>query len=724
MFDFFAAQTGGGATLTGVSEPVRLRGARVSADYFRIFRIEPALGRTFAPGEDQLGNHRVVVLSHALWISQFGADPGIVNRPILLDNQPHTVIGVLPQGSAFDRAFNQIWRPLAFETSNMTRDFHWLVAFGRLKQGVSLHQAQSAMNVLGARIATEFPASNKGWGVVVERYADTLIGSDMRRALLVLMVATGLVLLIGCANLANLALTRGLAREREVVVRASLGARRGSLIRQFLTEHILLSVSGGALGLAVGYGLMSAMLTLLPPFSFAREIAIEMDGRVLAFAMVVAISTGILFGLVPAVQATRPDLAAAMKDDNRSASGSLGRRRLRDVLIVAEVALAFVLLVGSGLIMRSFFRLMNVDAGFDSTNLLTMRLPIAIDQFPDPDQLNQYLGEVRAAVEAVPGVRETAYSCAPPMQGSCFGMPMQIANRPTVDRANRQGGFFKVVSPSYFSTLGIRIVKGRALSDHDTRSAPPVLMINERFARRYFPDEDPIGQHILIQAIVPGKTELGSEISWEVVGMIGDEKIGGPADNQSAGVYVSHEQSPVYGMVLSVRAGIDPLTLQRAISAAIHSIRKDQAITDVRTVDQIRDLAMAGRRLQSVLLSVFGAVALVLAGLGVYGVISYSVAQRTREMGIRAALGASKSNLLRLVFGRGAWLTAVGLALGMAGAWALTGLMGNLLYNVSPRDPATMTAVAFTLAAVAGLASYVPARRATKVDPVVALRYE
>ncbi len=417
------------------------------------------------------------------------------------------------------------------------------------------------------------------------------------------MVATGFVLLIGCANLANLALTRGLSREREVVVRASLGARRGSLIRQFLTEHVLLSVAGGALGLAVGYGLMSAMLTLMPPFSFAREVAIGMDARVLAFAMVVAISTGILFGLVPAIQATRPDLAAAMKDDNRSSSGSLARRRLRDTLIVAEVALAFVLLVGSGLMMRSFFRLMNVDAGFDSTNLLTMQLPMPTDRFPDADQVNRYLREVRAAVEAVPGVRETAYSCAPPMQGACFGMPMQIANRPTVDRANRQGGFFKVVSPSYFSTLGIRIVKGRALSESDTRSSPPVLVINERFARRYFPDQDPIGQHILIQEIVPGKTELGSEISWEVVGTIGDEKIGGPADVQSAGVYVSHEQSPVYGMVLTVRASIDPLTLQKAITAAIHSVSKDQAIINVRTVDQIRDLAMAGRRLQSVLLS-------------------------------------------------------------------------------------------------------------------------
>jgi putative ABC transport system permease protein len=724
VFDFLSAQTGGAATLTGGSEPVQLRGGRVSAEYFRIFGIEAAMGRTFLPGEDQFGKHYVVLLSHAFWVSQFGSDPTIVNRTILLDNQPHTVVGVLPKGSAFDRAFNQIWRPLAFEPSNMTRDFHWLSSFGRLKEGVTLQQAQSAMDAIGTRIASDFPASNKGWGVIVERYADTLIGPEMRRALLVLMSATGLVLLIGCANLANLALTRGLAREREVIVRASLGAGRWVLIRQFLIEHVFLSALGGLLGLLVGYGLMSAMLTLLPPFSFAREITIGMDSRVLLFAMGVAIATGLIFGLAPAIQATKPDLAAAMKEDNRSSSGSGTRKRVRDVLVVAEVALAFVLLVGSGLMMRSFFRLMNVDAGFDSTNLLTMRLPIAVERFPDSAQLNRYLQEVRVAVEAVPGVRSTAYSCAPPLQGACYGMPMQLASRPTVDRANRQGGFFKIVSPSYFSTLGIPVTKGRALSDRDTRTSPPVLLINERFARRYFGEEDPIGQHILIQEIVPGKTELGSEISWEVVGMIGDEKIGGPADEQSAGVYVSNEQSPIYGMVLSVRGSLDPLALQRAIAAAIHSIDKDQAITDIRTVEQIRDVAMAGRRLQSGLLVMFGAVALILAGLGVYGVISYSVAQRTREMGIRAALGASKPRLLRLVLDRGVILTGIGLTIGVGASLALTGLMGSLLYGVSPRDPITMGLVALTLAAVALLASYIPARRATGIDPMVALRYE
>jgi putative ABC transport system permease protein len=723
-FDFMAAQAGGAVTLTGGAEPVQLRGGRVSADFFRIFGVPPALGRTFVAGEDQFGNHRVAILSNALWASRFGSDPSIVGRTILLDNQPHVVIGVLPRDSAFDRAANEIWRPLAFEPSNMTRDFHWLTSFARLKEGVSLQQAQASMDVIGKRIERDFPASNKGWGVIVEDYGGTLVGTQLRTTLLMLISATGLVLLIGCANLANLALARGVSREREVVVRASLGAGRWHLVRQFLTESVLLSVTGGLLGIAVGYAALKGIQMLLPPFALAREVDVTMDTRVLLFAIVISVVTGVLFGSAPALQAARLDLAASMKDDSAGSTGSASRKRLRDTLIVAEVALAFVLLVGSGLLMRSFFGLMRVDTGFDSSNILTMRLPIAPDRFPDVEQLNGYLREVRAAVEAVAGVREAAFSCAPPMQGACYGMPMQVANRPAVDRANRSGGFFKIVSPSYFSTLGITPMKGRTLSDRDARNAPPVLVMNERLAKRYFPNEDPIGQHILIQEIVPGKTELGDEISWEVVGVIGDEKIGGPADDQSAGVYVSNEQSPIYGMVLSVRTNVDPLTLQAPIGRAIREIEKDQALSDIRTVEQIRDLSLGPRRIPSLLLAIFGVVALVLSGIGIYGVISYSVAQRTREMGIRAALGAPERNLLRLVLDRGVQLTVVGLALGIVGALALTRLMANLLYGVGAQDPLTMISVAVILAGVAMLASYVPARRAMKVDPIVALRYE
>jgi putative ABC transport system permease protein len=724
VFDFMSAQTGDAVTLTGGSEPVQLRGGRVSAGYFKVFGAEPALGRTFLPGEDQLGKDQVAVISHSVWASQFGADPSIVNRTVLLNNEPHTIVGVLPATSAFDRAPVQIWRPLAFKPSNMTRDFHWMVSFARLKDGVTLAQARANMDAIGKRIENDFPASNKGWGVIVEPYADTLINPQARTFVLLLISSTGFLLLIGCANLANLALARGVSREREVVVRASLGAGRWALIRQFLTENVLLSICGGLFGLVIGYSLMKAMGLMLPPFTLPREVNVGMDSRVLLFALIVSIATGILFGMAPALQATKPDLAAAMKEEGRGSSGGAGRRRLRDSLIVAEIALAFMLLVVSGLMMRSFLGLLNIDAGFDSTNLLTMRLPITIEQFPEPEQLNRYLREVRTAVEAVPGVRETAYSCAPPMQGTCYGMPMQPASRPRVDLANRDGGFYKVVSPSYFSALGIKPIKGRLLADTDTSNSPPVLVMNERLANRFFAKENPVGQRLLIQKIVPGKTELGDDIAWEVVGVIGDEKIGGPEDVQSSGVYVSNEQSPVYGMVLNIRASVNPLTLQTPITAAIRSVNKDQAISDIRSVDQIRDQAMGGRRLVSVLLGTFATVALVLAGLGIYGVISYNVAQRTREMGIRAALGATERSLLRLILDRGVRLTLIGLAIGIAGAIGLTRLMATLLFGVGARDPLTMVSVGVILAGVAIMASYVPARRATRVDPVVALRYE
>jgi len=724
VFDFMSAQTGDAVTLTGGSEPIQLRGALVSAGYFKVFGAEPELGRTFLPGEDELGKHHVAVISHAVWASQFGSDPSIVTRTVLLNNEPHTIVGVLPARSAFDRAPVQIWRPLAFRPSNMTRDFHWMISFARLKDGVTLAQARANMDAIGKRIENDFPASNKGWGVVVEPYAETLINPQARTIILLLLSSTGFLLLIGCANLANLALARGVSREREVVVRASLGAGRWDLIRQFLTENVLLSICGGLFGLAIGYGLMKAMGLMLPPFTLPREVNASIDARVLLFALIVSIATGILFGMAPALQATKPDLAAAMKEEGRGSSGGAGRRRLRDSLIVAEIALAFMLLVVSGLMMRSFLGLLNIDAGFDSNNLLTMRLPVTIEQFPEPEQMNRYLREVRTAVEAVPGVRETAYSCAAPMQGTCYGMPMQVASKPRVDVANRDGGFYKVVSPSYFSALGIKPIKGRLLADTDTSNSPPVLVMNERLANRYFPKEDPIGQRILIQKIVPGKTELGDDIAWEVVGVIGDEKIGGPEDVQSAGVYVSNEQTPVYGMVLNIRASVNPLILQQPITAAIRSVNKDQAISDIRSVDQIRDQSMGGRRLVSVLLGTFATVALVLAGLGIYGVISYNVAQRTREMGIRAALGATERSLLRLILDRGVRLTLVGLAIGTGGAIALTRLMATLLFGVGARDPLTMVSVGVILAGVAIIASYVPARRATRVDPVVALRYE
>ncbi len=724
VFEYMAAQTGGSVALTGVSEPVELRGSRVSAHYFDIFGIKAVLGRTFAADEDQAGKERVAMLSHQLWESRFGADPGVIGKKILLNGQPHDVIGVLPAGGAFDRAYAQIWRPLAFEPENMTRNFHWMGSYALLKRGVTLEQARAEMDGIGARIAQAYPDSNKGWGVTIDRFADIVVGPGLRRSVWVLMAAVGMVLLIGCVNLANLMMSRAATREREVALRASLGAGRWRLIRQFLTESVLLSVSGGALGLGIGYATMAALRLAIPPYSLPREVNVTMDGRILLFTLVVAVLTGILFGLAPALQAARPDLAASMKEGGRGSTAG-GRQRLRSALVVSEMALAFLLLTGAGLLLRSFQRLMQVDAGFEAHNVITMGLPTPVKQYTDAAQLNAYLREVKSRVEALPGVREAAYTSALPLQGWSYGMPFQIAGKPFKDRANRQACFFKMVSPSYFSTLAIKLLRGRGLTEQDRKGSPPVTVINQTMAKRFFEKkEDPIGQRILIQEIVPGRTELGAEIPWQVVGIIADEKIDGLNDDRSAGVYISYEQSPNYGMAMLVRTGMDPLAMTQAIRHAVHEVNKDQPLTDVRTMDQIRDESVGSDRLQTTLLGVFAAVAMLLAGIGIYGVISYAVVQRTHEIGIRAALGASRGSLLRMVLGKGMVLAVMGLAIGFAASLGLTRLLGNLLFGVGARDPLTLAVVVVVLAGAALLACYVPARRATRVDPLVALRYE
>ena len=724
VFDHMAAQAGGPVTLTGFGEPVQLRGGRVSAHYFDIFGIQATLGRTFAPGEDEIGKEHVAVLSHVLWSTQFGGDPKWIGRTIRLDGEPYTVIGVLPEGSAFDRAYNQIWRPLAFQPENMTRNFHWFGSFAKLKPGVTLEKARAQMDSIGARIARDYPDSNKGWGVVVERFSEVLVDSDLRRSLYVLLAAAGMVLLIGCANLANLTLARGAAREREVAMRSALGAARRRLVRQFLTENVLLALAGGLVGLGVGYATMAALKAAIPPFSLPREVNVTMDGRLLLFALALSVFTGILFGLAPAWGATRADLAISLREGGRGAIGR-SRSKLRGILVVGEVSLAFVLLVSAGLLIRSFFQMQRADTGFDSTNVMTAGLPLSDKRYPDTVQLDSYLRQIVGNVESVPGVRDVAFTSALPMQGWGYGMPFQISDRPVVDRANRQGCFVKMVGPSYFRAVGMRLREGRGLTDHDVAGSPPVTVINQTMKRKYFPDQDPIGKRILVQQIIPGKTQLGPEIAWEVVGVVGDERVTNLDDKRdNPGIYVTNEQSPVYFGGLVVRAATEPSRLVKALRRAVYDVNKEQPLTDVKTLEQIKSESMAGDRLRSMLLGVFAGIALLLSAVGIYGVISYSVAQRTGEIGIRAALGASRLDVLGLVLGRGIWMTGAGLAVGFAGALALTRLLATLLFGVGPWDPFTMVAVCGMLASVGLLACYLPARRAAQVDPAVALRYE
>lgn len=725
VFTYLAARTGGSVTLTGVTNPVQLRGARMSAHGFDILGVRAALGRTFGPDEDQPGHDHVAVLSYSLWKTQFGGDTGLVGKDIQLDNVPYTVIGVLPEGSAFDRSYAQLFRPLVFEPQNMTRNFHWFGAMALLKPGVTIEKARAEMDAIGARIAKEYPDSNKGWGVALDPLAETIVGKRLRSSLYVLLAAVGMVLLIGCANLANLTLVRGTVREREVAIRASLGAGRMRLIRQFLTENILLSLGGGVLGVALGYGLMAALRAAVPPFSLPSEAVIALDGRVLLFALALSVLTGMVFGLAPAIQATRPDLAGCMKEGGRGTSGSGTRNKLRSALVVTEVALAFLLLTGAGLLIRSFFEMQNVDAGFHTENVITAGMPISEKRFPDPAGLSAYLREVTANVQSVPGVIDVALTSALPTQGWGYGMPFQRADQPVVDRANRKPCFFKMVSPSYFSAIGMRLKSGRGLSERDRKGSPPVTVINETMARKYFLNEEPLGKRIVVQEIVPGKAALGPEIAWEVVGIVRDEKVGNLDETRdNPGIYVSQEQSPVFSPSLVVRAALDPLRLQQSIQEAVHRVDKNQALSDVKTLEQIKVESMASNKLNSIMLGGFAAVALLLSAIGIYGVISYSVVQRTHEIGIRAALGASTGDVLGLVLKRGMLLAGLGLVVGLLSSLGLTRLLATLVFNIGVRDPLTIVGVGAVLAVVALLACLVPARRAARVDPVVCLRYE
>jgi putative ABC transport system permease protein len=721
VFEYIAAETAWRATLTG-GEPLVVRAARVSPHYFDIFGATTALGRTFLPNEDQPGKDRVALLSHVLWASRFGADPGLVGRNILLNGESYTVVGVLQNGSPFDRTTAQIWVPLAFQPANMTRDFRWLGASAKMKPGVALEKARAEMDLVARRIANTHPDSNKAWGIAVDRLADVLIGPQLRTAVTVLFAATAFVLLIGCANLANLSLARGLSRRGEMAVRAALGASRWRVARLLLIENLLISLCGGIVGFGVGYGTLKWIQSLLPPYALPPAVEIRMDTSALAFTLAVAFISGLLFGLAPAAQ-TNPKPASGLSESGHGDAANPARR-MRGALVVAEIALAFVLLVASGLLVRSFFKLLDIDPGFNARNVLTAGLPVSQDQHPDSVELNAYIASICAAVEGVPGVRQTAITSALPLQGWGYGVPYSVAGREVKDGANRRPAFFKIVSPSYFDTLGIKLLAGRVLSKNDTAGATPVAVINQTLAGREFPGENPIGRRMLVRELVPGKTEFGREIAWEIVGIIAGEKITGLGDEISAGMYVSYQQSPTYVINMVVRAGMPPQLLQKAVRAAVDSVNRDQALSDVRTLEQIVEQSMLGNRITGTLVTAFACVALSLAAVGIYGVISYTAAQRTHEMGIRAALGASPGNLRMLIFGGGMRLMLIGVAIGLLATFPTTDVMVSMLYGVSPRDMQTIAVVAVILSGVAAVACYLPAWRVTKGDPVEALRYQ
>ncbi len=728
-FQFLSAIAWDTVTLTDSGSPEELNVHRVSASYFKVLGVGATLGRTFAASENQAGNDLEVVLSNRIWRSRFGGDPKVIGRKITLDAKSYTIIGVLPANSTFDRTWAVMWLPLAFTPANMTRNYHWLSAIGRLEPGVTLKQARDQMDTIGARIAALYPDSNKGWGVRVDPYIDEVVQPELRRSLWVLLAAVGAMLLIGCANVANLTLARGMDREHEIAIRSALGAGRLRLIQQLLTESIFLGILGGVAGLALGNAFMHAMELWLPPDMLPPQANVRMDYGVLLFTMVIAMLTGILFGLAPALSGTRPDLARSLKESGRTTAG-LTPHRMRTALVVAEVALSFVLLAGATLLIRSFNRLASLNPGVDTTNVLAMDLPMPLTEFTNGTTLTNYLREVTQKVRSVPGVRDVAITDKPPMEGFTNGAPFLIGGREYLSYSQRPSCGFKVIGPSYFDTAGMRLLKGRSLDESDVADTAPVTVINETMAKTYFKGEDPIGKRILIRQLVFGKSARGPEIPWQVVGVVKDEKVGGKGaralslDEDIPVVYVTFYQSPGTRNSLIVRAAMNPLLLRGSIEQAIWKVNNNQAVANIETLGEIKSQSVAPARLRMALLAIFAGIALLLAAVGIYGVVSYSVAQRVREMAIRLALGASPGDLLKLVIGKMMLIVLVGLAVGGGAALALTRVLASLLYDTSPTDPVTWVVAGALLAAVALLACYFPARRATKVDPLTILRFE
>jgi putative ABC transport system permease protein len=721
-FESMAAQTGGAMSYLASQSstlPVSLRVGVVSAPYFDVFGVKPVMGRTFARGEDQRGKEKVVVLTYRLWRSLLGGDPGAVGRPILLNGEPYTVIGVLPGASEFDRRGADLWIPLAF-APDAPRNYHSYSAVARLKRGVTVEQARAEMSAIAAGIAERYPDVKKGWGAVVDRYIDRMVGDQMRLSLKILMWAVAAVLLIGCANLANLLMARATLRSREMAVRLAMGAGRGQVIRMLLTESLLLALCGEAGGLALGYALLKWIQSLIPPFYLPPEASVAMDVRVLLFLTGATLFTCVAVGLAPALDASANTSAEALKEGGRSNTSGRAKLLARNLFVGAQVAVAFVLLVGGGLLARSFQRLMNVETGFRSEGLIAAYLPLPMERNPDAAGLTRYIDRILEEVRSIPGMRDAAVTTGLPLRGWGDGMPFRLADKPNEE----VGTGFKIVSPAYFQALGLALKAGRYLDQRDTAGSPPVVVVNDSFVRRYFPDGNAIGKRILVERILPTRRGLGPQTAWEIVGVVVDEKGRGLESLTDIGAYASFAQNPVVGLGIVARGSGDAGALIQSVARAVTRVDKTQVLERPRTVEEMKAESLMSRRLTMSLLGGLALLALLLACAGIYGVLSFVTARRRHEMGIRSALGASRAALVRLVVAGGAFPVCVGILVGLGSAIGLTRFMQSLLFATNPVDLLTLAGVAVLFASVALIACIVPAWRAARVDPMASLREE
>jgi putative ABC transport system permease protein len=709
------------ANLGGVEVPERLRGFLVTPDLFPMLGVRPAQGRTFLPEEAQPGHDGVVVLSHGVWQRVFGSDPNVVGKTLTINGRARAVVGVMPPDFQFyDKA--EAWAPLALNPNDASpgaRRAHYLIAAARLRPGVTIRQAQAEMNAINQRLGALYPETNSNRAVKLVSVHDYAVG-DVRPALLVLLGTVGFVLLIACANVANLLLARGAARQRELAVRVALGARRSRIVRQLLTESALLALVGGALGLLVALWGVDLLVGNIPPgwidaIPLSRGIGIDL--RVLAFALLLSLLTGLVFGLVPALQISKPDLNSVLKEGGRTgAGGGAGQRRLRDLLVVAEVALSLTLLIGAGLMIRSFIGLMRVTPGFNPERVLTMQTALPGLKYAKDEQVTAFYAQALERIASVPGVVSVGVTTNLPLGGSDQTTKVIVSGRPAPPSGQAPEVSFRDVSPDYFRALEIPLLKGRAFSARDTADAPGVAIVNETMARRLFGSpEEAIGQRL---------TDEDGRGAREIVGLVSDVRHSGLDGELRAEMFVPFTQESSNGMTFVVRTASDPAGFVSAVRGQLRAVDKDQPVDQVRTMTQVIAESVSQRRLTMLLFGLFAALALVLATIGIYGVMSYSVTQRSHEIGIRLALGAQRSDVFKLVVGQGMILTLGGVALGLAAAFGLTRVLASLLYGVTATDPLTFAAISLLLLAVALVACLVPARRAMKVDPMIALRYE
>jgi putative ABC transport system permease protein len=722
-FQKIAAYDTEGFNLTGVDRPERLNGARVSASFFPTLGQEALHGRTFLAEEDQFEHASVVILSYALWQRRFGADPAIINQTINLDGRPTTVVGVMPAGFHFPDKDTELWTPLALSPDLLTennRGSHFLNVIARLGPNVTLPQAQADIDTVTARLSSEhrnvYPS---GFGATVRSLHEDAVG-NLRKAMFVLLAAVGLVLLVACANVAHLRLANATARHKEIAIRSALGASRARVVRQFLTESLLLSVFGGAAGLLLAVWGVRVLVALIPK-DMPRVEEIRLDDRVVLFTLGVSVLTGILFGLAPALQAAKTDLNEALKEGERGGTEGSRRLRLRGLLVISELALALLLVIGAGLMIKSFRRLQEVKPGFEPANLLTMRIALAQAKYPNFQRSKAFFDQLLERLKARSEVKSAGAINLLPFGGSGGDRTFLIEDQPVAAGAPHPDEQIRFVSAGYFDTMGIPLLKGRDFNERDLPDTPQVAIVNQALARKYWPSGEAIGKRISFSTRNP---------KWyEIVGIVGNVKHRGLDVEDKPEFYISFAQplfasANIQPMYIAIRTPVESSSLTAIIRNEVATIDPDQPISNVLTMDQRIADSVAPRRFNMFLLSLFAALALLLAAIGIYGIMAFSVSQRTHEIGVRMALGARRGDVLKLVLRNGCKLALMGIAVGLAAAFAVTRLMQTLLFEVSPTDATTFSIDALVLAAVALLACYIPARRATKVDPLVALRYE